>query len=335
VTLKAFVTGIAGFLGSHVAERFLKLGWDVAGIDNLAGGRLSNVPDGAEVLIVDCLDRNSYASLLDGSDVIYHCACAAYEGMSVFSPAFVYKNTTQATVEVATTAVSAGVQRFVHCSSMARYGNLKPPFREDMTPLPITPYGLAKHASELIVQNIFGMHGGTYSIAIPHSIIGPRQRFDDPYRNVVAIMVNRMLRGLQPVIYGDGEQVRCFSFVTDVLYCLEKMGTSDVAANEIFNIGPDEEATTIYQLAATIAELMNFDLDPIFVPDRPGEVKIATCSADKSRRLLGYQTQTSLREGLRRIIDWISRNGPADFDYHLDIEIKTKSTPATWTDKLI
>ena len=108
--MKAFVTGIAGFLGSHVAERFLKLGWDVAGIDNLAGGRLSNVPDGAEVLIVDCLDRNSYASLLDGSDVIYHCACAAYEGMSVFSPAFVYKNTTQATVEVATTAVSAGVQ---------------------------------------------------------------------------------------------------------------------------------------------------------------------------------------------------------------------------------
>lgn len=333
--MKAFVTGIAGFLGSHVAERYLELGWDVAGIDNLAGGRLSNVPDGAEIMVVDCLDRNSYGALVDGSDVVYHCACAAYEGMSVFSPAFVYKNTTQATVEVATAAVSAGVQRFVHCSSMARYGNLKPPFREDMTPLPITPYGLAKHASELIVQNIFGMHGGTYSIAIPHSIIGPRQRFDDPYRNVVAIMVNRMLRGLQPVIYGDGEQVRCFSFVTDVLYCLEKMGTSDVAANEIFNIGPDEEAITIYQLAAAIAELMNFDLDPIFVPDRPGEVKIATCSADKSRRLLGYQTQTSLREGLRRIIDWISLNGPADFDYHLDIEIKTKSTPATWTDKLI
>ena len=112
---------------------------------------------------------------------------------------------------------------------MARYGDLKPPFREDMAPLPITPYGLAKHASELIVQNILSTHGGTYSIAIPHSIIGPRQRFDDPYRNVVAIMINRMLRGLQPVIYGDGRQVRCFSFVTDVIYCLEKMGTSDAA----------------------------------------------------------------------------------------------------------
>lgn len=333
--MKVFITGIAGFLGSHIAERFRDLGWEVTGIDSLVGGHPSNVPDGVEFTIADCLDREAYAKHLSGTDVIYHCACAAYDGLSVFSPAYVFKNTAQATVEVATAAAAARVPRFVYCSSMARYGRLEAPFREDMAPAPANPYGLAKHVSEQVVKNIFDTHGGTYSIAVPHNIIGPRQRYDDPYRNVASIMINRMLRGLQPIIYGDGSQKRCFSFVTDVVYCLEQMGTSQSTISETVNIGPDEETITILGLAETIAESMNFDLDPIFVPDRPLEVQVATCSADKARRLLGYETQTSLRDGLQSIIDWIERQGPSDFNYDLDIEIRTESTPATWVDKLI
>jgi UDP-glucose 4-epimerase len=333
--VKVFVTGIAGFLGSHVAERFRDLGWIVTGIDNLVGGSPSNVPEDVEFNVADCLDRDSYCRQLAGSDLVYHCACAAYEGLSVFSPCYVYKNTVQATVEVATAAVAAGVERFVHCSSMARYGNLQSPFGEDMAPAPVSPYGLAKHASELIVKNIFDTHGGDYSIAIPHSIIGPRQRYDDPYRNVASIMINRMLKGQQPIIYGDGSQVRCFSFVSDVIYCLERMGTLREAAGETINIGPDEEATTLLGLAKTIAELMNFSLDPIFVPSRPFEVKAATCSADKARRMLGYETRTDLRSGLRTMIDWIDRQGAAEFRYNREIEILTPSTPATWVDKII
>jgi UDP-glucose 4-epimerase len=335
--LKAFVTGIAGFLGSHVAERFRDLGWEVAGIDNLTGGSVSNLPGNVEFLEADCLNRDSYSRLISGSDLVYHCACSAYEGLSVFSPAYVYRNTAQATVEVASAAAAAGVGRFVHCSSMARYGRLEAPFREDMTPMPINPYGLAKHASELIVKNIFDMHGGSYSIAIPHSIIGPRQRYDDPYRNVASIMINRMMRGLQPIIYGDGSQVRCFSFVSDVLFCLEAMGTLDVAIGETINIGPDEESTTttVLGLAEAIADLLSFDLDPIFVPDRPLEVKTATCSSDKARRLLGYETKMDLRGGLQSMIEWIGWRGPAEFRYDLEIELLTASTPATWVDKLM
>ncbi len=294
--MKVFVTGIAGFLGSHVAERFRDLGWTVAGIDNLTGGSPSNVPKGVELIVADCLDRDSYAQHLAGSDLLYHCACAAYEGLSVFSPSYVYKNTVQATVEVATAAAAAGVPRFAYCSSMARYGNLQAPFREDMAPNPVNPYGLAKHASELIVKNILDMHDGDYAIAIPHSIIGPRQRYDDPYRNVASIMINRMLKGQQPIIYGDGSQSRCFSFVS---------------------------------------ELLNFDLDPIFVPNRPFEVKAATCSAEKARRLLGYKTAVDLRSGLQTMIDWIDRQGAAEFRYNREIEILTPSTPSTWVDKLI
>ncbi|MGH9170031.1 MAG: NAD-dependent epimerase/dehydratase family protein [Acidimicrobiales bacterium] len=332
---KVFVTGVAGFLGSHVAERFRDLGWEVVGIDNLQGGREGNVPAGVRFEVRDCLERESYLPLMAGSDLVYHCACAAYDGLSLFSPAFVYRHTVQATVEVASAAVASGVSRVVHCSSMARYGALPAPFTEDMEPAPVSPYGFAKWCSELIVANLAETHGGEYAIAVPHSIIGPRQRFDDPYRNVASIMINRMLRGLQPVIYGDGSSRRCFSFVTDVLDCLERMGSWPAAAGETINVGPDEGAVTILGLAEEIASLLGVRLDPIFVAPRPLEVREATCSAGKARRLLGYETATCLRDGLISMIDWIERNGPRDFQYDRDIEIVTAATPDTWVDKLL
>lgn len=332
---KAFITGLAGFLGSHVAERYRDLGWDVVGIDNLRGGSLANVPSGVRLEIVDCLDSDGYRQLLRGSDVIYHCAAAAYDGFSVFAPSFVYRNIVQSTAEIVTTAIAAGAGRFVFCSSMARYGAVSAPFTESQAPKPVTPYGVAKYTSELMIANLYDIHGGTYSIAVPHNIIGPRQRYDDPYRNVAAIMINRMLRGLQPVIYGDGSHVRCFSFVDDVIYCLERMGTSELAIGELINIGPDEGAVTILQLAQEIATIVNFDLEPIFVPERPREVPAATCSADKARRLLGYRTKTTLRKGLESMVSWIERVGPRDFSYDLEIEISRPSTPVTWKEKLI
>jgi UDP-glucose 4-epimerase len=333
--MRVFVTGVAGFLGSHVAERFRDLGHEVRGIDNLAGGNRANVPDGVQFELFDCLDRASYLPLMDGTDLVYHCAAAAYDGLSVFSPAFVFRNTAQASVEVASAALTSGVSRFVYCSSMARYGKARPPFTEDMQPTPVTPYGHAKHVSEQVITNLFDTHGGDWSIAVPHNIIGPRQRYDDPYRNVASIMINRMLRGVQPVIYGDGSHERCFSFISDVVYCLEQMGTSPVAVGEIINVGPDEGAVTILALAEEIAALLDFSLRPIFVPERPTEVRVATCSADKARSLLGYETKTTLREGLSAMIDWIDNRGARDFSYDLEVEIVTPSTPRTWVDELI
>jgi UDP-glucose 4-epimerase len=333
--MRVFVTGVAGFLGSHLAERFRDLGHEVRGIDNLAGGEPGNVPGGVEFREVDCLDRSSYLTFMAGTDVVYHCAAAAYDGLSIFSPAFVFRNTAQATVDVASAAVASGVGRFVHCSSMARYGDVPAPYTEDQTVAPASPYGHAKRVSELVVMNLFDSHGGEWSVAVPHNIIGPRQRFDDPYRNVAAIMINRMLKGLQPVVYGDGSHRRCFSFVDDVIYCLEQMATSPAAAGEVINIGPDEGSVTILELAQEVADLLGFPLDPIFVPGRLGEVASATCSADKARRLLGYETRTSLRGGLAAMIDWIGNRGPRDFVYDLDVEILTGSTPRTWVEKLI
>ena len=153
MTQQVFISGIAGFLGSHLADRFAERGWRVCGIDNLSGGSERNVPAGADFLVADCCDRKSYAHLLSDADLVYHCASAAYDGLSIFCPSFVFKNTAQATVDLATASISARAGRFVHCSSMARYGALTPPFTEDMRPEPVTPYGLAKHTSELMIEN--------------------------------------------------------------------------------------------------------------------------------------------------------------------------------------
>ena len=147
-------------------------------------------------------------------------------------------------------------------------------------------------------------------------------------------MINMMLQGKQPIIYGDGEQKRCFSFVQDDIYCLMKMGFADNIIGEIINIGPDEEFITINTLAQTIANLLNFDLDPIYVGGRPQEVKLATCSANKARKLLGYNTRYSLEDGLEEMIKYIKSRGTRKFRYHLDVEIINKKTPETWTNKM-
>lgn len=148
-------------------------------------------------------------------------------------------------------------------------------------------------------------------------------------------MINRMLQGKQPIIYGDGGQMRCFSFIQDCVTPLIKMGSLSTVVGETINIGPDEEYVSIMELSKIIAELLNFDLDPIMVADRPREVRYATCSADKARRLLGYETSVSLRDGLQSIIEWISAHGTKPFAYHLPIEIDSPFVPETWTARLI
>lgn len=330
-----FITGVAGFLGSHLAERLLKDGHRVIGCDNLIGGYLDNVPAGVEFYTYDCGDRDAMYKIMRGAEVVYHCACTAYEGLSVFSPHLITHNTFDITMSVLSAAIAHKVRRFVFCSSMARYGEQSElPFTEIMTPHPQDPYGIAKYASELAIKNLAETHGIEYVIAVPHNIIGPRQKYDDPFRNVASIMINLMLQDRQPIIYGDGEQKRCFSFIDDVVGPLEKLGWLPNVVGETINIGPDEEFISINELAVKIAGLLNFPLKPVYMPDRPREVKLATCSADKARRLLGYATGTTLDDGLKHMIDYIKHRGIKPFHYHLDLEIITDHTPRTWRDKL-
>ncbi|MBA3656009.1 MAG: NAD-dependent epimerase/dehydratase family protein [Gemmatimonadaceae bacterium] len=333
--VKVFISGVAGFLGSHLADWHIRAGHEVVGCDNMIGGDLQNLPEGIQFENVDCADIPAMKRLTKGSKVVYHCAAIATEGLSVFSPAIIAKHVYENTAGLLAACATNKTGRFVYCSSMARYGRGAPPFREDQTPSPIDPYGIAKYASELLVANVCKTQGVEYVIAVPHNIIGPRQKYDDPYRNVASIMINRMLQGKQPIIYGDGGQARCFSFVQDCVSPLVKMGTLEGINGEIINIGPDEETTTINQLATLLAELLQFSLDPIYVKERPQEVRHATCSSDKARRLLDYKTTVNLRDGLGSMIAWIKEHGVKPFEYHLPIEIESPLVPDTWRSRLI
>jgi len=303
---KIFITGVAGFLGSHLADSFINKGHEVIGCDNLIGGYLDNVNPKVEFHQYDCNFLNSMVKVTKDVDIIYHTAATAYEGLSVFSPYLVNKNVFQITASMASAAIQNNVERFVFTSSMARYGTQdKVPFTEDMIPKPQDPYGIGKYASELLLQNLSEVHGMDYVIAVPHNIIGSRQKYDDPYRNVASIMINLMLQKRQPYIYGEGTQKRCFSFVQDCISCLDKLAFQKDVLGEVINIGPDEEFVTITELAEILAELLDFDLKPEYVPGRPQEVIFANCSAEKARKLLGYKTKYTLREGLSEMIEWI------------------------------
>ncbi len=335
---KVFITGIAGFLGSHLAERLLQSGHTVAGCDNMLGGYRDNVPEGVDFHEVDARNFEKMKKLLKGVDVVYHCAAAPHEGLSVFSPNLITEHTYNSTVATVTAAIVNNVKRVVFCSSMARYGHQGTEggiFHEGMEPRPVDPYGVAKYASELFIKTMSEAHGTEYVHAIPHNIFGPKQKYDDPYRNVISIMTNRMLQGQQPIIYGDGEQKRSFTYVTDAIDPLEKMGFASHVIGHAINIGPDEEFVTVNDAARTIAGELNFKLDPIYVPPRPQEVKFANCSADKVRRMLGYKTTTPLKEGIAKTVAWIKSRGAKPFEYHLALEIVNDRTPETWKKRLI
>jgi UDP-glucose 4-epimerase len=259
--VEVFITGIAGFLGSRLAKEMLDLGYNVAGCDNLIGGYSDNVPLGAAFYVVDCNNLDELKDVMGSPDVVYHCACTAYEGLSVFSPHLVVNNTVSASTAVFSAAVQNEVKRVIYCSSMARYGANKTPFTEDMPPMPQDPYGIAKVASEQVLKVLADINGFEYVIIVPHNIFGVGQKYDDPYRNVVAIMLNLMLQDRQPIIYGDGEQMRCFSPIHDVLPPMIEVATNKALDGSVVNIGPDDNFITINQLARDLADMIGLKLD--------------------------------------------------------------------------
>ena len=332
---KILVTGAAGFLGSHLAEQLANLGHDVLGIDNMIGGYKDNVPKNIDFHNIDCCDFEKVKIIMSKVDIVYHCAATAHEGLSVFSPYAITRNNYLASVSIFSAAINHKVKRIIFCSSMARYGEQQTPFLESMKAAPVDPYAISKVAAEDVLINLCELNNIEWVIAVPHNIIGPRQKYNDPFRNVVSIMINRMLQGKAPIIYGNGEQKRCFSYIDDCLSCLIPMLDQENLNKQIINIGPDEEFVTINQIAEICSNISGANLPPIYKPGRPKEVKHATCSADKARKLLNYKTSVTLKEGIQKTFEYIKKRGTLPFDYNIEIEINNELTPKTWTKKEI
>ena len=333
--MRVFISGVCGFLGSHLADAFLTRGDQVVGVDSLVGGYLDNCPQGVDLLQADCCDFERMKKTMRAVDVVYHCAATAHEGLSVFSPFENAYNGYLASVSIFSAACAVGVKRIIHMSSMARYGKQIPPFNENQTPYPEDPYGIGKYASELLLRNLAETHGIEWVIAIPHNIFGERQVYTDPFRNVISIFINLSLQNKPIFIYGDGLQERCFSYISDDVEPLVQMATAANVVGECINIGPDNEVTTILETGKLVSNILGVPFDPIFKPARPREVKIAHCSADKARTLLGYEPKINLVDGIRRTAEWIKKRGPRPFSYHqLNIEIDSPKLPETWKNRL-
>ena len=330
-----FITGVAGFLGANLAEYYLKKGFEVSGCDNLVGGDLDNVHTDVKFYQGNCEDLDFMTkSTKKNVDVICHAAAYAHEGLSSISPTLICNNNVTGSVSVFTAGIRNNVKRIVYCSSMARYGNIKIPFHEDDELKPVDPYGVSKVAAENILKILCDTHGIEYNIAVPHNIIGPKQKYDDPYRNVVSIMVNLMLQNRQPIIYGDGEQKRCFSDIEDCIFCLDKLITDKNIVSQTVNIGPDEEFISINQLFKIISNKLKFNQEPKYFADRPNEVKHATCSSEKAREILGYSTTVNLENSIDKVIKFIKEKGTKKFKYNYMLEIENEKTPKTWKEKL-
>ncbi len=331
--MQIFITGIAGFLGSNLADFYIKKGFSVSGCDNLVGGELDNVSPEVNFVKADCEDLPKMKELTKNIDVVIHAAAYAHEGLSVVSPNIICSNIINGSTSVFSAAIQNKVKRIVFCSSIARYGDVKIPYKENGPTNPVDPYGISKLAAEKILINLCNTHGVEYNIAVPHNIIGIKQKYDDPFRNVASIMINLMLQNRQPIIYGDGEQKRSFSDVEDCIYCIDKLATDPNITSEIVNIGPEDNFITINELFKKISNQLKFNKEPVYYKDRPNEVKIANCSARKAKGLLDYKRKIDLDTSIKKLINYIKKKGIKKFIYNYEIEINNENTPETWREK--
>lgn len=332
---KIMVTGGAGFLGSHITECLLNMGHEVTVIDDLSGGYIRNVDKRAKFVRASITDPLVCNREMNGVDIVYHCAAHAAEGQSVFCPVHNAHTNILGSYNVLAAAINCGVKRFVFTSSMARYGKQEElPMHEGQAAKPEDPYGWSKVCFEEVLKIFSKVYGFEYVIIVPHNIYGPRQNLADPYRNVVGIFMNRVMNGKPPIIYGDGEQVRAFSYIDDCAPYLVKAGFEKEATGEVINIGPDEEPITINKLAETVAEVSGFKGKPVYMPARPQEVKYAWCSANKARKILGYKTATPMKEGIKKMFAWARMLGPQEFIYWDEFEIKHGKIPRVWAERL-
>src|SRR5438067_11587157 len=300
----SLVTGGAGFLGSHVAKHCIGLGHEVVILDNLSGGYKDQVPQGARLIEGDIEDANLVNRIFSEThfDYIYHLAAYAAEGLSHFIRAFNYRNNVVGTMNLINASVRGDLKGFVFTSSIAVYGRNQLPMREDLTPQPEDPYGIAKYAVELDLRAAHEMFSLPYIIFRPHNVYGEHQNLADPYRNVIGIFMNRLMLGQTLPVFGDGEQTRAFTYVGDVAETIAASVTVPQAYNCVFNLGADTPYS-VNHLAKVVADSFGMPLSIEHLPPRT-EVKDAYASHERALKVFGAKPTVGLEDGIGRMAEW-------------------------------
>ena len=325
----ALVTGGAGFIGSHVADRLIERGVSVVVFDDLSGGFRRNVPAGAELRTGSVTDARAVGALFDefGFRWVFHLAAYAAEGLSPFIRRFNYEANLLGSVNLINAAVNHEIECFVYTSSIAVYGSAGPPFREDQAPRPEDPYGISKWAVEQDLRAARERFGLQSIVFRPHNVYGPRQNLSDPYRNVIGIFLAQARAGRPCTIFGDGSQVRAFTEISDVAPLIARSVELPEARGGTFNIGAERECA-ILELAQEVQRAVGREVGVEHLPARD-EVHRAVSDHARVRRVFGGRSEVTLAEGLERMARWAETIEPAPPRTIGELEIE-RGLPPSW-----
>jgi len=323
------VTGGAGFIGSHVVDHLIAIGNNVIVLDDLSGGFPDNISPKAAFIKGSILNNKLITSIFDSHRInyIFHLAAYAAEGLSHFIKRYNYRNNVIGSINLINAAVNYNVECFVFTSSIAVYGSNPCPMTEDMIPMPIDSYGIAKYAIEKELEISHDLFGLNYIIFRPHNVYGERQNIGDKYRNVVGIFINQIMKGEPLTVFGDGTQTRAFTYIKDAVPSIAKSIFAKDVYNQIFNVGADEPFS-VNQLANEVSKAMGVTHKVRHLEERE-EVKEAYCSHKKLNKILNFKAKYKLSEGLGRMADWAKRHGRRKSKRFKHIEIR-KNLPPVW-----
>jgi len=304
----ALVTGGAGFIGSHLAAALAENGARVRIIDDLSTGHRENIEQiGVDVDFIDAsvADESALKRALDGVELVFHEAAIPSVPRSVEKPKETHQASVNATFALLLAARDHKVRRVVYAASSSAYGDQPElPKREAMAPDPLSPYAVAKLVGEYYCQ-VFTRVYGLETVSLQYfNVFGPRQDPSSQYSGVISRFISMLLAGQQPTIYGDGEQSRDFTYVSNVIDANLRAVESTAAVGKVINIA-NGERVTLNALLETVKKLTGqTSIEAVYAPKRIGDVRDSLADITLARSALGYQPRIDLEEGLRLTINW-------------------------------
>jgi len=303
---RALVTGGAGFIGSHLSDQLLAEGWSVRVLDDFSSGRpenLSSVRDQVELLRGSVCDEDLLRRAVAGVEVVFHQAAVPSVPRSLAEPLRTNEVNVTGTLRLLEAARRGGVRRVVYAASSSAYGNTAElPKVETMPPSPLSPYALQKYAGEVYCRLYHSLYG-LETVALRYfNVFGPRQDPASEYAAVVPRFIVACLSGSRPVVYGDGEQTRDFTFVADAVQANLRAADAPGAPGAVLNVAGGRR-TSLNALLGLVREITGSDVAARHEPSRPGDVRDSLADLGRAHALLGFEPAVSLREGLVRTVD--------------------------------
>ena len=300
------VTGGAGFIGSHLCEELVRRGETVRVVDSLITGKrqnLAHLPQ-VEFLEGDLSSLDVARRAVQGIDYVLHQAAIPSVPRSVDDPITSNRANIDASLNVLVAARDANVRRVVYAGSSSAYGNSATlPKVETMPTAPLSPYALQKLVAEQYCQMFTRLYGLETVTIRYFNVFGPRQDPSSPYSGVISVFISALCEGRQPTIYGDGEQTRDFTYVSNVVDGVLRACQAQGASGEVINVATSGRIS-LNQLFRTVRDLVGASVEPVYMPPRAGDVRDSQADIGKARSLLGYEPLVTFEQGLENTVDW-------------------------------